>query len=91
MNPIPRTHLPLYADRIAMLGELRLSAENAVELIHGYGHFLVMRTMLTQMAEGANSNADFAKWASALLRKEKEGRSKLKLRHPKRLVTVEAV
>ena len=57
--------------------------------MHGYAHFLHMRTALEQMAEGARSNADFARWAAKLVANEREARRGIKV--SRRLITVEMV
>ena len=41
-----------------------MSQDKLVELVRSYAHFLHMRTALEQMAEDAQSNADFASWPS---------------------------
>jgi len=48
-----------------------------------------MRTALEQMAEGARSNADFARWAAKLVANEREARRGIKV--SRRLITVEMV
>jgi hypothetical protein len=89
MSEIPRDTIPLYQDRLNMLGELRLSAANAAELMHGYRNFLTMRMTLEQISQGAASNVDFAKWSAQVLAEEKQSRPKLKF--PSRLVKIEVV
>jgi hypothetical protein len=85
MNPIPRSHIPLFADRIRMLGELQLSADRMMELFHGYQQYLIQRTMLEQMATGGRSNADFAKWADTIVKQDDDARRGMTLRNPRRL------
>lgn len=63
-----------------------MSRDKLVELVHGYADFPHMRTALEQMAEGAHSNADFAKWAAKLIQTEREDRRGLKV--SRRLRTV---
>src|ERR1700733_817031 len=87
MTEIPRDTIPLYQDRLNMLGELTLSAANAAELMHGYRQFLTMRMTLEQIAAGERSNVDFAAWANRVLADEKRTRPKLKF--PCRLVKIE--
>ena len=64
MSEIPAEHLPIIADRFRTFDDPRMSQDKLVELVHSYAHFLHMRTALEQMAEGAQSNADFASWPS---------------------------
>lgn len=85
-SEIPSEYLPVYADRFRTCSEVRVARDNLVELCHGYGQFLVMRTMLEQMAQGGRSNADFAVWAQSLVRQEREARQGIKL--SRRLLTV---
>ena len=51
-----------------------------------YAHFLHMRTALEQMAEDAQSNADFASWAVRLVANEREARRGLEV--SRRMITV---
>jgi hypothetical protein len=88
---IPSAVLPLYSDRLRTLGELRLSAENAHELIHGYANFIIMKRMLTEMANAGDSNTNLANWAASVIKAEREARRSTRLHHPRRLVTVEVV
>jgi hypothetical protein len=53
-----------YSRPLPHLGRPRMSQDKLVELVRSYAHFLHMRTALEQMAEGAQSNADFASWPS---------------------------
>jgi hypothetical protein len=89
MSEIPAEHLPIIADRFRTFDDPRMSRDKLVELVHGYAHFLHMRTALEQMAEGARSNADFARWAAKLVANEREARRGLKV--SRRLITVEMV
>ena len=89
MPTIQSEHLPLIADRFRIFDEVRMSRDKLCELVHGYGQFLVMRTMLEQMAQGGRSNADFARWAAKLIEQEREARRRIKV--SRRLVTVEMV
>ena len=85
----PASHLPLIADRFRTFDDPRRSRDKLIELVHGYAHFLHMRTALEQMAEGAHSNADFAKWAAKLVQNGLEDRRGLKV--SRRVLTVEMV
>jgi hypothetical protein len=87
MNPIPAEYIPLFADRIRILGELTISAENAHELFHGYQQYLSMKMTLEQISRGDASNVDFSKWAARVISEEKRTRPKLKF--PNRLVKIE--
>jgi hypothetical protein len=89
VTEIPRDTIPLYQDRLNILGELTLSAGNAAELMHGYRQFLTMRMTLEQIAAGERSNVDFAHWAQRVIADEK--RTRPKLRYPSRLVKIEVV
>jgi hypothetical protein len=90
MADIPTQNFDLYADRLMLFSELRLSYGHALETFHRAKHYATFRTILEQMAEGGRSNADFAAWAKKILADERADRPKAK-RKPKPLVRLEAV
>ena len=62
-----------YSRPLPHLRRPRMSQDKLVELVRSYAHFLHMRTALEQMAEGAQSNADFASWPIRLVANERRG------------------
>jgi chromosome condensin MukBEF complex kleisin-like MukF subunit len=90
MTDIPSQNFDLYADRLMLFSELRLSYSHALETFHRAKHYATFRIILEQMAEGGRSNADFAAWAKKILADEKADRPKIK-RRSKPLVKLEGV
>jgi hypothetical protein len=90
MTDIPSQNFDLYADRLILFSELRLSYGRALETFHRAKHYATFRTILEQMAEGGRSNADFASWAQKILADEKADRPKVKPRS-RPLVRLEGV
>jgi hypothetical protein len=90
MTDIPSQNFDLYADRLMLFSELRLSYSHALETFHRAKHYATFRTILEQIAAGERSNADLAQWARKTLEIEKADRPKVK-RKAKPLVRLEAV
>ncbi len=77
MADIPAQNFDLYADRLLMFSELRLSHDHALETFHRAKHYATFRMILEQIANGERSNTDLAIMARNTLKAEKDDRPKL--------------
>lgn len=87
--PLDRRAIPLIIHNVRMFHEITLSMGNTVELMHHASTAMLWRPSIEQMALGANSNADFAKWASAMIREADERKRAIRMiRNPRGLVAI---
>lgn len=91
MTNIPREHIPLFIDRIRMLGEIRLASDVIYEIFRGYAQYQTMQFTLDQIAQGGKSNVDLAAWAKRTIEADEKSRKAMKLRYPRRLNTLEGI
>lgn len=63
MSDITRSDVAIMEDHLMLFSEVRLSHSRARILFHQAASFTTFRTVLEQIAAGANSNADAAAWA----------------------------
>jgi hypothetical protein len=76
MADIPKQNFDLYADRLMLFSELRLSYGHALETFHRAKHYATFRMILEQIAEGGRGNTDLAVMARNTLKAEKADRPK---------------
>lgn len=88
MNTIPKEHIALFADRIRMLGEVKLASDVIFELFREASQYHTMRFTLEQIANGGRSNIDYAAWAKRTIDDDDRNRKTLTLRYPRRLSTL---
>jgi hypothetical protein len=89
MADIPAQNFDLYADRLMLFSELRLSHGHALETFHRAKHYATFRMILEQISTGERSNADLALMARNTLKAEKADRPTVK-RKSKPLVRIAA-
>jgi hypothetical protein len=89
MADIPAQNFDLYADRLMLFSELRLSYGHALETFHRAKHYATFRLILEQIATGERSNADLALMARNTLKAEQADRPTMK-RKSKPLVRIAA-
>jgi hypothetical protein len=90
MSDITRSDVAIMEDHLMLFSEVRLSHSRARILFHQAASFTTFRTVLEQIAAGANSNADAAAWAKRVLADERADRPKVK-RRSKPLVRLEGM
>jgi hypothetical protein len=92
MPHVPREHITLFADRVAMLGSVQLSADVIFEVFRMASQYQTMRFTLEQIRLGSKSNVDYASWAGRTIEADDQSRKRLKLRHPRRrLITLDEI
>jgi hypothetical protein len=88
MSQIHRDHLPVIIDRFRIFESVTLNAGTIFEAFRGYGSYLSMRFTLEQISQG---NGREAAWAKRTLQDDDKTRQAMKLRNPRRLITLDEV